>query len=645
MTLKNGKPTIWVYDQEESQRHSERLSILRQMGFDIHIASDYASFVSATTSLRPSTIIVDTLKDTSQTEMILKDIAMNAELSSARSVLNLTMNSENLKRVAMSANVRDIIAWNIETPDWISRIQYATAPKPLDLTTLLCGVNINQPAVIRVPARLVWINQTHIRIECRGNQKVGNILSLSGPIAEAWGVDHISLTVESVHKDKLLFRFSQAIVARWRIPPPAMNQALSSIASLANQFREARIRIFLAVSKPELRRIAIDAISPERHEINVALTKSSLASELSFFSPDVVIFDDRVIGNLKDEEIIQIFQRTPTDIPLLVIGSNFNIEHVKNILIGRPVFAENNASPGTFANLVSKYNIVQHLHDSIVASQVSQIMADHPWSIAELEVTARLLQINPKNGILSLPFSVGTFALVRLDSPLFKKSIGQDVYIKITNIAESQFAIKNPQYTHTAEFIVSDLDQLQRKKVAETLLATISEYYQKYFNSSKNLVIEGTPEKTAESKPEINSELLPEILPVVGADTESKSNSQEKQPDSEYAVNIDLKRHIDPVIVKALIVFALAGAVMIYIVYAASQVNEDTYKDHGKEYTELFKRMKDPEYSKQNPSQRGQELKKSKEQKNEPKTDTPEPRDETEPQRPAINSDGENPPQ
>lgn len=166
-----GKPTIWVVEGI-SPLHEERKKILDNCGFEIYFASDTASFQDITSKVRPTTILVDTFKDFEKTSQFLQHISSKAELATCRASLIDIHNDAPAKKLALATNFRDIIPWSLPNQEWVTRLQFATASKPIEIPSTLCGIYINQPAVVVVPARVVWVNETHMRIECRGSQKL-----------------------------------------------------------------------------------------------------------------------------------------------------------------------------------------------------------------------------------------------------------------------------------------------------------------------------------------------------------------------------------------------------------------------------------------------------------------------------------------
>lgn len=606
-----GKRTLWV-TEAKTVHHLERAKQLTQFGYEVIFLSEINELVQITEESRPSNIIIDTRSSTAETENLILAIGASPNLSASRVLLNLIRPDEIATKLAMAGNFRDILPWNIPSDAWITRFQYATAPRPLDIPQDLCAISINQMAVLRMPSRLVWINETHMRIECRGTQRPGTTLHVTGRLAAAFGVPHIALSVESVHRDRLLYRFSQAIEARWSIPSASIDRALALIRRLQLDNAGPRIRAFVAINRDEWRKSVLEALNTTHYEVNVALRRANLSSEVTYFSPDVVFMDDRVASNLKDDEIVNIFTRIATDVPLIVFGDQFDAQRLKNLLNGRPFYQESKLDAGQLGSSMKRYGVKPHTQLSAVGSNVFHILPDHPWSSLELEVHARIQNISPKNGSLALPFPVGTFALARIESPLLRKSLGRDPYIKITNGAEARNNIQNPKFSYNAEFFLADVDQDGQRRISQMLVNIIADFYGKRYGYTpvtgpvpillrqNTAVALPTPIPANAPVPEAATEPAVSPKPIAPAPEEIKARDI-----AAYSVRkteFDITKYIDPVIVKAVCVFALALTIMGVLLYAATNIDQASYKDHGKEYGEFFKKMKDPSFQRSSPT-------------------------------------------
>ena len=60
----------------------------------------------------------------------------------------------------------------------------------------------------------------------------------------------------------------------------------------------------------------------------------------------------------------------------------------------------------------------------------------------------------------------------------------------------------------------------------------------------------------------------------------------------------------DPILVKAFIVFIVAIGIMMMVLNVAMNIDDSFYRDHGREYSDFFQRMTNPEFRKNNPPPR-----------------------------------------
>lgn len=610
-----GKRTLWV-TEIKTALHDERAQQLNQFGYDTAFLSDPGELNQITEESRPTNIIIDTRVSSAETERLILAVAANPNLSGARMILNLIRTDELATKLAMAGNFRDILPWNIPSDVWTTRVQYATAPRPLEMPHDLCAISINQLAVLRMPGRLVWINETHMRIECRGTQRPGSTLHITGRLAAAFGVPHIALAVESVHKDRLLYRFSQAVEARWSIPSVSADRALALIRRLQLDHAGPRIRAFVAINRSDWRKSVLQALNMTHYEVNVALRRANLSQEVGYFSPDVVMLDDRVVSNLKDEELKDIFSQIESDVPLIVFGPQFDAGRLQNLLGSRPFYKEAAADTVQMSQSLKRYGIRPHTQLSALGANVFHIMPDHPWSGIELEVQARLQSISPKNGSIALPFPVGTFALARIESPLLRRSLGRDPYIKITQGSEARHQLQNPKFSHSADFYLADVDQEGQRRISQTLVQILSDFYNKRYGytpvspGTSHILLKPVvpvavpPAATVAAEGAMDNDIRTQDAVSIQPEP-LKDDDDDKQRGGVLSQGIEfdfsLKKYVDPVVAKALGVFALAILIMCLLLYAATNIDQSSYKDHGKEYGEFFKKMKDPSFQRSTP--------------------------------------------
>jgi hypothetical protein len=623
MRKPSGRKTVWVTDGNNSIV-VDRAKKLQDLGFDVYFAHNVSDLTRYCEANRPSSIIVDTLSQSSETLKVIQCISTTPELSAARCLLNLTKNDPTVSSHAISAHFRDFVSWELESSEWAKQVFYAVSTARNTTAATEHTVQINQPAIVRVPARVVWMNETHVRLECRGSYRPGNSMHISGPIASAMSVPYISTIVDEIHHDKLLYRYSQALTATWSVPTSAMVRATALLRKLKTTSSGPQMRVFIGMNRVAWRKLAIANLPKSEFEVNVAMQRINLKQEFSYFTPDVIFFDDRVANNLKDSELQDMFSTIPSDSPVVVFGPDFEQEKMRTLLPGRSIYWENGVNYKSFSEIKKKYNLKTHVSEAEYAKSAVHFESENPLSKIEIELSARLRTLSSNGGSLGLPISLGEFTLARVSSPLLKKALGRDLYIKALYASDATNPLVPSQFGYTSEFKSLDITKHDEISLATHALQNIIEhYYSKYGHKmSLNLL---NPFKAPEQPAAM---LAPAVALPQRLDKKSHPFDIDDDDDDTIKSTVDVpveprvekplaesfeprkfgglrsrpQPSFDPIFIKAALLFLSAAALMGFVIYAAMHVDEDSYKDHGKEYSEFFKRMKDPDYRKQNPA-------------------------------------------
>jgi hypothetical protein len=606
-----GKRTFWV-TAAPTPLHKERVALLNQNGFDVILMPGIKELLQYNASQRASCIFIDTPSQGSTERLqMINQLAMMPEMNGVRFILIATQHSPESYRVAVAENFRDIIPLRLENDVWLHRIQFATGAKPSEFPAPLCEISMNQVAIAIAPARIIWINETHIRIECRGNQRIGSALQMTGPIAASFGVPHISLTVESIHKDQLHYRFSQALVCRWRVSPSHSEQASALIRRLPTSHQDAKLRAFVAISESDRRKSVITNLSAAKYDIKVGLQRKNLSQELRYFSPDVIFFDEKLLQALTEVELRTMFAHLSSDVPAVIFGDQFDRQRFSSALGDRRFFVESDRHHEALQNAAERYRLKASMMTAQSGEPTRLLPVDHPWSKIDVLLPARLVSLNPLVGEISLPYSMGSFSLVKLEAPILRQALGRDPYIKITNTSEIRSSLQASQFTHHAHFYLADVDRDEQLKLVNNLVLMISDYYQKQFAAAPLNHALSEPEVSGPTISEhdiaksagINFKDTPTVEPVF-TDDASYTKTRRREIKSQRDIDIfgTLRRRIDPTIVKAICVFIIAIGIMALVLNVAMNVDESFYKDHGREYSNFFQRMTNPEFRKANPA-------------------------------------------
>lgn len=607
-----GKRTFWVI-QSETRLHAQRIELLNNNGFDVIVLTSYQDVLAATAIGRPSCILIDTPEtDNPAVIRMIGDLTALAELNGVRFILSSVSKSPEATTIAVSENFRDIIPLQLSEDAWLLRIQYTTAIKAsASFPSPLCEISLNQVASIRAPGRVVWINETHLRIECRGSMHHGSTLQMTGAISEALQVGHLSLTVESVHKSHLVFRFSQALICRWRVPGANAEASATMIRKmLIGQQSEAKLRAYIVASNANIRKSLTTGLRSDRFELKIGLQRHTIAKEVEYFSPDVVFLDSPILKSLTPDELLSIFEKLPGDVPVIVYGSDVDKVYLKTIFKTRQVYFESAPDPMSLSDAGARYRIVPHAHVHDANSPTAQIVAEHPWSKIEIHVPARLLSLNASSGKISLPFSIGVFTLAQLEAPLLRKALGRDPYVKITATAENTSLLNATQFNQDVHFYFADVNQNEKNHLANILVTMLSDYYKKYFPSGSTQTIQAPRSLESLQAPITKIALAPAApvtpppkerlapnAPVANFAFSEHTETRYSELLAEAGVKITknavraVKKNIDLTVIKALITIAVIGAIAAYVISHADDT--DFIKNHAAE-AEIFKKIAGP---------------------------------------------------
>jgi hypothetical protein len=615
-----GKRTFWVAPAI-TPLHTQRIEQLNKNGFDVVILKGFQEILVATAAGRPSCLLVDTPEgDPDSTLKLMNDLTGLAELNGVRFILSSVTPSTDAMALAVAENFRDILPLKLPDEMWLQRILYTTAIKATPaFPAPLCEISMNQFAVVRVPARVVWINETHIRIECRGSMQAGSTLQMTGPISQAFGVGHIGLTVESVRKNQLRFRFSQALVCRWRVPGANTASVSTMIRTLLTSAQnESKLRAYVVVSSAAIRKTLTTELNPGVFELKIGLQRHTIPSEIEYFSPDVIFLDSPIVKAMSGPELDAILSTIPGDVPIVVFGSDVEKVKLTAATRNRTVFYEPSPNPAHLAEAGKRYRVVAHAHGGDSATPMAQIKAEDAWSKIEVHVPARLVSLNASVGEIALPFSIGVFTLAKLEAPLLRKALGRDPFIKITDSTERASDFNITQFNQHCHFYLADTTQSEQITLAGVLVNMLAEYYKKYFSSTVPPPLPATRSLAPLQVAPIQLAIVPPEV-VASKTPVLKTAPAQAKPIVEFKENIDIdygaaissslvnaqtvivgavKKSIDMTVLKSVATLLILGGVAAYII---SHTDDSGFREEYKAESQIFKNIAAPGAVKKSP--------------------------------------------
>jgi FixJ family two-component response regulator len=469
--MKSGR-TFWISNNVTSEHH-QRAKQLEANGFNVQFVQDAGAALKMAREARPICVIMDTQPESHVGEIAsLKALAKDPEFNGVRFLLSITVDCPDLSRFAISENFRDIVPMAISDVQWVNRILYANAAKSFENLSSYHEVCLNQVAATISSGRITWINKTHVRIECRGSQRMGNALHVSGAISQALNLPHISLVVEGIEKHRLIYRYSQALICRWQTAPAQMEQASKIIQQLLSNKPDPKLRAFVAISRPTVRTTLAKGLNSERFFVRAGLQKSNLLHEVSYFSPSVIFFDDKLLEAINHSEIQAILAKVSPIVPIVIFGTAF--DKFKTLFADRKVFFESAVQQSHLKNAEARYEIPADLTNDRPEFEMCTIPPDHPWSKVDVHTPARLKGISPSGGHFLSPFSIGDYALAKIESPFLRRVLGRDPIIKIKSTSNYD---ADAMFGHENAFHLSDVTALEESMIATALINLLRDHY------------------------------------------------------------------------------------------------------------------------------------------------------------------------
>ncbi|MEI6834511.1 MAG: hypothetical protein WCL28_11030 [bacterium] len=620
MSIKSRR-TFWITNNVTS-KHRQRAKQLEANGFNVQFVQDTGAALKLAREARPICVIMDTQPESHTGEIAsLKAIVKDPEFNGVRFLLSITVDCPDLSRFAISENFRDIVPMAISDVQWVNRILYANAAKSFENLSSYHEVCLNQIASTISSGRITWINQTHIRIECRGSQRIGNALHVSGAISQALNLPHISLVVEEIEKNRLIYRYSQALICRWQIAPAQMEQASKIIHQLLSNKPDPKLRAFVAISRPAIRTTLAKGLNSERFFVRAGLQKSNLSHEVSYFSPSVIFFDDKLLEAINQSEMQAILAKVSPIVPIVIFGTAF--DKFKTLFADRKVFFESAVQQSHLKNAEARYEIPADLTNDRPEFEMCTIPPEHPWSKVDVHTPARLKGISPSGGHFLSPFSIGDYALAKIESPFLRRVLGRDPIIKIKSTSNYD---ADAMFGHESAFHLSDVTAREESMLSTALIELLREHYATKVSYLNQATQENQLNESANQSATQTSMLLDvgESATAVGAgsvdgssalkETVSASSEVSLPEDSSHnttryrnprvsvkptapqasyktARKVKPAFKLDGTVVKAIGIFLLFSVALIFALRFAEATGKQRGSQLGKEYSDFFFRM------------------------------------------------------
>ncbi|MEZ4741311.1 MAG: hypothetical protein R3B45_02505 [Bdellovibrionota bacterium] len=466
-----------------------RAMLLNPHGFDVEFFTSLAEIRNALEKKRAGIVFIADDSTEYDNDLTIKSIAKMLELKGARLILTMQNKFPSNLSLAAACNFRDMIPLNLPDDYWIKRVTYSCASKAEPYIQPSAQVSMNNISALTLPCRIIWMSDTRIRLECRLRPPVGAKLKLGGAIAEELGVAHLNLTVQSCERSHLHYRFSDAIMAHWKIPKEAEARYQSIIWKLRAENSGPCYRAFIAAKSANLRNALFKNLAREEDFIiSSALQIQSMVMEPKYFTPDIVFVEDALTMGSHSERFASMLGNLSPKVAVVIIGSNVNRDELRARHSNyRLLFLKN--MPGNFDK-----SVLQRVLPSLSRGAPDvDIGATHfpdldVLSFGQLQIPARLTQIHPKVVSVKIPFDIGCFGMIKLLSPVMKKVLGRDPWVKITATTKT-YQEESAPFIFDSEGFLADVDANDLGRMAKEITNIVQSHFAKFISNDKSSLL------------------------------------------------------------------------------------------------------------------------------------------------------------
>jgi hypothetical protein len=416
-----------------SETERDRALLLNEHGIAVQFFTSIDAFLRELDIRRAGIIIVSDHELPAVTRNVIHMLMNTPEIQGAKMIFNCSEGAHEIRMLAAGAGFRDIIPESLDDSHWLQRFRFATASRPAEFRQPPVQATMHMISALALPARIVWVSPGQIRLECRVRPPVGSTFSLSGPLADAFGVSALSLTVRSTERSNLLYRFSDALICDWSVPASSKPIAESVLNEIRREDTGPRCRVFVAIQNSGLRREVLSRFEDPRFEISSAIQKHSIAHDPRFFSPDLVLIEGSLCS-LENEHFTSMMGHLPEHAAIVIFGKVANFSLLRAKYAPRTIILLNSVPRDITTSALNRFMPVRRKIEDLTRINGSYLASESPYSVAEVLFSARLNRIHPTAASLTLPFQVSNFALARVDSPFIRKSTGSSLLLKVTRV-------------------------------------------------------------------------------------------------------------------------------------------------------------------------------------------------------------------
>ncbi len=457
---------------------SEKVALLSRNGYGIRTFDSLESLHSAMTLNRASIIVISEDGQRETVDRAIISLTTAPMCQGVRFVLSLGRKSTSSRSLAAACNFRELLPKNLNDDAWIRRFGYCTNRHPEDQTLPVPAITLSNSTAVAFPARIVWVSEEKLLFESKVQPDIGDSLSISGGMANALGVKSININVVDRKHTNLKFRFSDATVATWHVPPSQNLRRVDMMNKLKLIACQRHYRVFVAVQDQNVRAEALSKLDHPQFEIKMPLHRQHIIDEPRFISPDLVIIEDSLCVGENRELFLGMLDHIDRGVHVIILSKDADSPRLRK---------DNEAGSGITIMKDLPEKLPEYLIENFLKNASSRNMdieqnaimipPDHPVSFAETRVTGKIIQLHPTAVQIALTTAIGRFGIARIESPTLKRVLGDFPFAKVNRSYKSEHAAPTEALNHIIECNLSDTDDQQQLVIATSIVRAISDRF------------------------------------------------------------------------------------------------------------------------------------------------------------------------
>ena len=564
------KKILWV-KFSDTEVLLPKKNVLKQNGYQLVIAKDFQEVIRSFILGRfPIVIISDDAPQENIRNEMEKILTLN-EIKLSRFVLSCEFFYPEIMAFAAANNFRDLLPFHIDDDKWMRRLKVATMGHQTEAVSLPGQISLSRSAQLQMPTRIVYLNDSEMRIESHLIAPEGSELTITGGLCHFLGVRQLTFCVDKSYETHLDYRFSRGIYGKWKCSQDTI-VIKEKLEELKRKELSSGYRIFSVVKDEAYRKIIFSYFKGKEHQLNAALNIATIADEQKYFSPHIIFIETRFCTPSYEEVLDTMLSNLDEQVVLVLLGDQLH-EVFRRKLSHRAYFV--------FQHLNDKIirDITEHMTSGSKIESSSIYLSKYTReSFARIVVSGQIQSIHPEVVRFKVLFELKLYALGYLSSPLLTDLIDSGVWFKCCDIYRSTL--------HEGCEIVAtivDGDSSNKESFARNIQNIVKDYYDDYTKQQFKVDRIISEDKKAFGEFKTSTAKIDRSVDV---DLSTKAKAKTKPQTSPEKYKKTFSRNFYYILLFVLINIAILSLIIFVVPYFAK-----VYERSGSPYSESLKKF------------------------------------------------------